>query len=112
MDIKELSEKLKDKYEFLDVTHYKKDDGCRHLEFFLTPEQVERYRDFSEQIKDEIYACELTYSGKTIGDGILGSTNIEFNKPNILVIEGHYEVIKMIIQHLFSTTNILFNKGL
>lgn len=112
MDIKELSKKLKDKYEFLDVTHYKKGDGCRHLEFFLTPEQVEIYMDFPKKIKDEIYECEYTYRGRCKGDGILGTTSVVFNKPNILVIEGHSKVIELIIQDLFLTTDILFNKGI
>ena len=110
MDTEKLLKELKDRYEFLDITYYKKGDGCPHLEFLLTPEQVERYRDFSEQIKDEIYACELTYGGKTIGDGILGTTNVEFKEPNILTIEGHITIIKMIIRYLFLTTDILFNK--
>lgn len=112
MDIKVLLDKLKDKYEFLDVTHYKKDDGCRHLEIFLTPGQVEKYMDFSEEIKNKIYSCELTYGARNKGDGILGTTSVEFNTPNILVIEGHSKVIELVIQDLFLTTDILFNKGL
>lgn len=107
---KELSKELKDNYKFSDIKSYKKDDGCHHLEFFLTPEQVEMYKNFPRKIKDEIYACEYTYGGRTMGDGILGSTNIEFKEPNILTIEGHYMIIRMIIQDLFLTIDGLLNK--